>query len=68
MVFLDMGRDGMSDTITLFVYFEKGDTASGNQGLTTAAAKKKPSAADSASVNNAQLKNSCRSYLCSRLW
>jgi hypothetical protein len=29
LVYLDVGRDGLADTITLFVYFDTGDTAGG---------------------------------------
>jgi hypothetical protein len=56
MVFLDHGKEGMADTITLFVYFEKGDTVSGKPVSAQAIARKKASTADSLTTGNAQAK------------
>ena len=48
MVFLDMGRDGQKDTITLFIYFESEETV--KSAVTPAPALKKPVKTDSMAV------------------
>jgi hypothetical protein len=57
LVFLDIGQNGIRDTVTVFVYFENGDTT-GKKALTTAPVKKKSSVTDSVTANsNNQAKN-----------
>jgi hypothetical protein len=57
LVFVDIGQNGIRDTVTLFVYFENGDTT-GKKSLRAALAKKKSSVTDSVSTNsNSQAKN-----------
>jgi Domain of unknown function (DUF4476) len=57
MVFLDIGKDGIADTITLFVYFETADTIvkkpEGGEPLVV----RKPLPPDSTGVKKSQLKN-----------
>jgi hypothetical protein len=53
IIYLDVGRDGLTDTITLFVYFENPDTPSRKQALTGhALVIKNPSKPDSTEVNS----------------
>jgi hypothetical protein len=40
LVYLDVGRDGLTDTVTLFVYFETSDTAVSNPPLPALSLKK----------------------------
>jgi hypothetical protein len=57
IVFLDAGPDGQLDTVTLFVFFENGDSA--KKRLSGALlAKKKPASTDSAAVATIQSKTS----------
>jgi hypothetical protein len=65
MVFLDMGNDGKLDTITLFVYYEKGDPLSGKSVAVQSPVKKKTSPADTVSTANAQAKNNAGSLFVS---
>jgi hypothetical protein len=57
MVFLDRGRDGLSDTITLFVFFETRDTVLIKQAGGEPLAGKRTSVLDSAGVHGVQAKN-----------
>ncbi len=57
MVFLDIGKDGRADTITLFVYFEQVDTVIKNRSGGEPMAMKKPLPPDSAGVKKIQLRN-----------
>jgi hypothetical protein len=53
LVFLDLGPDGITDTITLFIFFETGDLASAKQPpVANAAEAKKPSKTDSTEILN----------------
>jgi hypothetical protein len=57
MVFLDSGPDGKVDTVTLFVFFENGDTAK-KQLSSASPAKKKQVVTDSAAIANNSSKTS----------
>ena len=57
MVFLDIGKDGRADTITLFVYFESADSAIKKRPGGEPIALKKPLPPDSAGVKKIQLTN-----------
>ena len=57
LVFLDMGSDGIKDTVTLFVFFETGDTAGKKPASAESNAKKKSMKTDSVTVNKAPAKN-----------
>jgi hypothetical protein len=55
MVFLDMGPDGLKDTVTLFVFFETGETAK-KMGQDLSVVKKKTAITDSAEITKSQVK------------
>src|SRR5450631_3045941 len=55
IVFLDAGADGQLDTVTLFVFFENGDSAK-KQLSGALVVKKKPASTDSAATANMQSK------------
>jgi hypothetical protein len=57
MIFMDRGRDGLIDTITLFVFFETGDTVLKKQSGAELMAVKKTPVPDSAVVGRLQVKN-----------
>ena len=57
MVFLDIGKDGRADTITLFVYFESGDTVIRKRQGGEPVALKKPLPPDSTGAKKIQLTN-----------
>jgi hypothetical protein len=57
MIFLDRGRDGLVDTVTLFVFFETGDTVLKKQAGAELLAAKKTQVPDSAGVGGLQVKN-----------
>src|SRR5450432_1622097 len=58
LVFLDTGEGGLTDTITLFVFFETSDTLSKKQWVTeTAKGVKKPLKPDSTGVNDPEARN-----------
>jgi hypothetical protein len=57
MVFLDIGKDGRADTITLFVYFESPDTVIKKRPGGELIALKKPLLPDSPGVKKTQLRN-----------
>ena len=57
MVFLDIGKDGRADTITLFVYFESADTVIKKRPGGEPIAIKKPLPPDSTGVKKIQLTN-----------
>jgi len=57
MVFLDMGKDGILDTITLFVYYENGDSITGKSVAVQSSVKKKAFPVDTVSTATAQAKN-----------
>jgi hypothetical protein len=57
IVFLDAAPDGQLDTVTLFVFFENGDSAK-KQRSSVPVAKKKPASTDSAATTNVQSKTS----------
>jgi len=57
MVFIDMGKDGLKDTITLFVYFEKADSVRKNEVSVTSQLTQKPAKTDTSSVSKVQTKN-----------
>ncbi len=51
LVFLDLGPDGITDTVTLFIFFETGDLATTKQPpVVNAAEAKKPSKTDSTEI------------------
>ncbi|HET7001890.1 MAG TPA: DUF4476 domain-containing protein [Puia sp.] len=57
MVFLDIGKDGRADTITLFVYFESTDTASKKRPVGEPVALKKPLPPDPTGAKKIPLTN-----------
>jgi hypothetical protein len=57
ITFLDVGKDGLTDTITLFVYFEGADTALKKQAVEPDLAIKKTSKPDSAGMSATQTRN-----------
>jgi Domain of unknown function (DUF4476) len=57
ITFLDVGKDGLTDTITLFVYFEGADTALKQQAVEPVLAIKKISKPDSAGMSATHTKN-----------
>ena len=57
MVFLDIGKNGRADTITLFVYFEAADTAIKKRPGGQPVVLKKPLPPDSTGVKKLQLTN-----------
>jgi hypothetical protein len=57
MVFLDIGKNGRADTITLFVYFETADTAMKKRPGGEPVSLKKPSPPDPTGVKKNQLTN-----------
>jgi len=57
IVFLDTGKDGLVDTITLFVYFESADTAIKKTTAEPVLAVKKPTKTDSTNLSVVAGKN-----------
>jgi len=57
MVFVDMSKDGVGDTITLFVYFEKSDTGMKNQAILVPPSNKKMTGTDTVAESRIQGKN-----------
>lgn len=57
LVYLDVGKDGLSDTITLFVFFETADTAGKKQTAEPIVALKKPPKSDSTAAAVVSVRN-----------
>jgi Domain of unknown function (DUF4476) len=58
IIYLDIGKDGQIDTITLFVFFETSDSLLKKHGAVPALASVKPiKTADTSAINKAQAKN-----------
>jgi hypothetical protein len=57
LVYLDVGKDGNVDTITLFVFFETGDTAVRKQAAEPIATIKKPPKSDSVALAVVPVRN-----------
>jgi hypothetical protein len=57
ITYLDVGKDGLTDTITLFVYFEGADTALKKQAVQPDLAIKKTSKPDSVGTSTVQTGN-----------
>jgi Domain of unknown function (DUF4476) len=57
IVFLDIGKDGRADTITLFVYFESADSVIKRRPVGEPVVLKKPLPPDSTGVRKIQLTN-----------
>ncbi len=66
MVYLDIGRDGQADTVTLFVFFENPDTLLRKQA-TEPLALKQPASGDSTGLNKAQARKKPVAPSCTQL-
>jgi hypothetical protein len=66
MVFQDIGKDGLADTITLFVFFETNDSLVKKQNpATVLVASKSGKSADTTNLNKGQV---VRNWLRRRMW